>query len=174
MIHKDYLEQELRSDHAGEVGAVAIYQGMRFVAKLRGDQELLAFADSHSVTEIQHLEKISQLIPESQRSKLSPIWQVAGWLTGAVPALFGRTCVYATIDAVETFVTQHYQQQIDVLSEYVEHNNITDVLIKFQQDEQHHQQDAASRYFSINPVLGAYKQAIGAGSGIAVAICRRI
>lgn len=174
MIHKDYLEQELRSDHAGEVGAVAIYQGMRFIAKLKGDQELLAFADSHSATEIQHLEKISQLIPESQRSKLSPAWQVAGWLTGAVPALFGRTCVYATIDAVETFVNQHYQQQIDVLKDQPEHANVVDVISQCQQDEQHHQQDAASRYFSINPVLGAYKQAIGVGSGIAVAICRRI
>lgn len=174
MIDRDYLEQELRSDHAGEVGAVAIYQGMRFMAKLKGDKELLAFADNHSTTEIQHLEQISQLIPQSQRSRLSPVWQVAGWLTGAVPALFGRTCVYATIDAVETFVDQHYQQQIDKLSFYPEHNKITAVLIKCQQDEQHHQQDAASKYFSINPVLDAYKRVIGAGSGIAVAVCRRI
>jgi demethoxyubiquinone hydroxylase (CLK1/Coq7/Cat5 family) len=36
------------------------------------------------------------------------LWRVAGWLTGALPALFGRAAVLRTIDAVETFVEGHY------------------------------------------------------------------
>ena len=35
-----------------------------------------------------------------------------GWLTGALPALFGRKAIFATIEAVETFVDHHYAQQI--------------------------------------------------------------
>ena len=37
-----YLERELRSDHAGETGAVSIYQGIAAVAKWRGDEVMLS------------------------------------------------------------------------------------------------------------------------------------
>lgn len=39
-----YIERELRSDHAGETGAVYIYKGIIAVAKLRKDPELIRFA----------------------------------------------------------------------------------------------------------------------------------
>jgi ubiquinone biosynthesis monooxygenase Coq7 len=49
-----YLQSELRSDHAGETGAVYIYKGIVSVAKRRGDNKLIAFAMSHGVTESNH------------------------------------------------------------------------------------------------------------------------
>ena len=169
-----YINQELRSDHAGEVGAVQIYRGIKAVALLRGDLELMRFADAHGAVEQQHLTMMEKLVPAEQRSRLQTPWQIAGWLTGAVPALFGRNTVYSTIQAVETFVNHHYQQQIDILSERVEHNDITDVLIKFQADEVHHRADPGSRGVNTNPLLSAGCGMIGIGSRAAVAICRRI
>jgi len=169
-----YIEQELRSDHAGEVGAVEIYRGIKAVALWRGDHELMRFADAHGAVEQEHLTMMNQLVPSEQRSRLATPWRIAGWLTGAVPALFGRNTVYATIRAVETFVDQHYQRQIDQLSEYRDHNKILAVLIKCQADEIHHRDDAGSRVNSTNPLLTAWCGMIGAGSKIAVAICRKI
>jgi len=169
-----YINQELRSDHAGEVGAVQIYRGIKAVALWRGDLELMRFADEHGAVEQEHLIMMEKLVPADQRSRLQTPWQIAGWLTGAVPALFGRDTVYATIKAVETFVDQHYQQQIDELSFHPKHNNLTSVLIKCQADEQHHRDDAGSRIGSVNPVLAAWCGMIGVGSKIAVAICRKI
>ena len=174
MKWSEYIEQELRSDHAGEVGAVEIYRGIKAVALWRGDLELMRFADEHGSVECQHLTMMNDLVPTEQRSRLETPWRVAGWLTGAVPALFGRNTVYATIQAVETFVDQHYQQQIDLLSEHVEHNKITDVLIKCQADEIHHRDDAGARVVSSNPILSAWCGMIGVGSRAAVAICRKI
>jgi ubiquinone biosynthesis monooxygenase Coq7 len=46
-----HLERELRSDHAGETGAVSIYQGITTVARWRKDAELMAFAAQHGQTE---------------------------------------------------------------------------------------------------------------------------
>jgi ubiquinone biosynthesis monooxygenase Coq7 len=169
-----YIEQELRSDHAGEVGAVEIYRGIKAVALWRGDHELMRFADEHGAVEQEHLVMMNDLVPGEQRSRLETPWRIAGWLTGAVPALFGRNTVYATIQAVETFVDQHYQQQIDQLSEYANHNDITEVLIKCQADEVHHRDDAGARVVSSNPILSAWCGMIGVGSKIAVAICRKI
>jgi ubiquinone biosynthesis monooxygenase Coq7 len=171
---RKYIEQELRSDHAGEVGAVEIYRGIKAVALWRGDHELMRFADEHGAVEQAHLTMMNQLVPGEQRSRLETPWRVAGWLTGAVPALFGRNTVYATIQAVETFVDQHYQQQIDQLSEYRDHNDITEVLIKCQADEVHHRDDAGARVTGTNPLLTAWCGMIGVGSKIAVAICRKI
>lgn len=169
-----YLEQELRSDHAGEVGAVQIYRGIKAVALWRGDYELMQFADAHGAVEQEHLTMMNQLVSESQQSRLQVPWRIAGWLTGAMPALFGRNAVYATIQAVETFVDQHYQQQIDHLQVYTEHKSVVSVLSQCQADEQHHRDDAGSRISSVNPVLTAWCGMIGLGSKAAVAICRKI
>jgi len=169
-----YIDQELRSDHAGEVGAVEIYQGIKAVASWRRDAELLEFANAHGAVEQQHLRMIECLVPVPQRSRLLIPWRIAGWLTGAVPALFGRNTVYATIQAVETFVDQHYQQQIDQLKSYPIHHDLVKVLQQCQADEVHHKHDAGSRVRSINPVLKLWVKMIDLGSRGAVSICRRI
>ena len=56
----NYLLRELRSDHAGETGAVYIYKGIAAVAKWRNDEELIAFAKAHGATEAEHLALIEQ------------------------------------------------------------------------------------------------------------------
>jgi demethoxyubiquinone hydroxylase (CLK1/Coq7/Cat5 family) len=104
-----HMERELRSDHAGETGAVYIYKGLASVAAWRGDTELLAFAHRHGKTEADHLLRVEHWLAPQRRSRLLSLWRVAGWLTGALPALAGRRAVYATIASVETFVDQHYQ-----------------------------------------------------------------
>ena len=49
------LKGFLRSDHAGEVGAVYIYKGILKIAK---DPELVNFSKRHLATEESHLLKI--------------------------------------------------------------------------------------------------------------------
>ena len=96
------LVGELRSDHAGESGAVWIYHGVLAVTRDAGVRD---FARRHRATEQRHLDLIEQLLPTSQRSRLLVPWRAAGFLTGALPALFGPRAVYATIAAVETSAT---------------------------------------------------------------------
>jgi ubiquinone biosynthesis monooxygenase Coq7 len=95
---------DLRSDHAGETSAVAIYLGILAVSR---DPKIRAFAQEHLATEREHIARMEALLRPGQRSVLLPLWRVAGWLTGFLPALAGPRAVYATIDAVETFVDHH-------------------------------------------------------------------
>ncbi|MCK7495934.1 MAG: demethoxyubiquinone hydroxylase family protein [Comamonadaceae bacterium] len=113
-----HLERELRADHAGETGTVRIYRGIAAVAAWRGDAELLAFARRHGETGDEHLRLVEQWLPPARRSRLLGPWRLAGWLTGALPALAGARAAHATIGAVETFVDRHYQQQIDHLQRH--------------------------------------------------------
>lgn len=162
---------DLRSDHAGETGAVAIYRGILFVAR---DDALRAFAQRHLHTEQQHLEQMQAWLPSSERSRLLPAWRVAGWVTGALPALFGPPAVYATIAAVETFVDQHYAQQIAHLQDTPGPPGLAGTLAACQADECAHRDEAAA----LAPARAAlalrlWCRLVGAGSAGAVALAHR-
>ena len=170
-----YLVRELRSDHAGETGAVYIYKGIAAVAHWRKDLELLAFAKAHGATEADHLTEVSHWLPDSKRSLLLGPWRLAGWLTGALPALFGRRAVYATIAAVETFVDQHYQQQIDHLHEQGGPEGLLPLLIRCQADEQHHRDESAALAGGqLGLLLRSWCWTVGWGSSAAVVLARRV
>ena len=170
-----HLQRELRSDHAGETGAVYIYKGIVAVAAWRGDAELLAFAKAHGETEADHLAQIEPWLPPQQRSRLLGPWRLAGWLTGALPALFGRRAVYGTIAAVETFVDQHYQQQIDHIQALGGPEGLLPLLLKCQADEQHHRDESAALAAGkLNWLLRAWCWTVGFGSAAAVVLARRV
>jgi ubiquinone biosynthesis monooxygenase Coq7 len=165
-----WLAAELRSDHAGETGAVAIYKGILGVAR---DPGLRQFAQRHLQTEESHLAKISALLPIEDHSRLLPLWKVAGYLTGAIPACFGPAAVFITIDAVETFVESHYLAQIQRLTASGEHE-VRALLNACLEDEVEHRDEA--RHFSPADigVLGrCWQWLVGAGSDFAVGLARK-
>ena len=168
------MVRELRSDHAGETGAVYIYKGITAVARWRQDAELLAFAWEHGDTEAEHLKLVEAWLPPSLRSRLLVPWRMAGWLTGALPALFGRRAVYGTIAAVETFVDVHYQQQIDHLRQHGGPEDLLALLLRCQADEQHHRDEAAALAGQHSPwLLRLWCSVVGSGSAAAVVLARR-
>ncbi len=164
---------DLRTDHAGEVGAICIYQGVLQFAR---DPALRAFAERHLATEQKHLRLISGWLPAAQYSRLLPLWRLAGFLTGALPALFGPKAVYATIEAVETFVNYHYEEQILALASQTVLNDLRQTLLDCQADEVAHRDEAtAARGLSESGwVLRAWCAMVGAGSKAAVSLIRHI
>ncbi len=162
---------ELRSDHAGETGAVYIYHG---VLALSRDPGLRAFAQRHRATEAEHLRRVAAVLPWPQRSRLLLPWRVAGFLTGALPALFGPRAVYATIAAVETFVDRHYQQQLDRLHGRPEAAPLRALLAECQADEVHHRDEAQAAAPAPGALLRAWCAVVGSGSAMAVVLARRI
>lgn len=171
----EFLERELRSDHAGETGAVWIYRGIAAVAARRKDAELLAFAARHGETEREHLRLIEAWLPAARRSWLLGPWRLAGWLTGALPALVGRCAVYATIAAVERFVDRHYAQQIRHMQQHGGPAALLALLERCQADERHHRDEAAA-LAGAEPsrALRAWCVVVGAGSAAAVVVARRV
>lgn len=165
-----WLVGELRSDHAGETGAVAIYHGILSVAR---DPELRQFAQRHLQTEASHLAKIAALLPDADHSRLLPLWKAAGYLTGAIPACFGPAAVFMTIDAVETFVETHYLSQIQRLAACGEYE-VRALLNACLADEVEHRDEA--RHLSPDEIgfLGrCWQWLVGAGSHFAVGLARK-
>lgn len=170
-----HMERALRSDHAGETGAVFIYRGVAAIARWRGDTELVAFARRHGETEAEHLRLVEAWLPPARRSRLLGPWRLAGWLTGALPALAGPRAVYATIAAVETFVDRHYQQQIDHLRRHGGPEGLLPLMVRCQADEREHRDEATARAVAPMPwALRAWCAVVGSGSAAAVVLARRV
>jgi demethoxyubiquinone hydroxylase (CLK1/Coq7/Cat5 family) len=168
----DAVLADLRTDHAGEVGAAQIYRGILAVAR---DGDLRAFAAHHLANELLHLRRIRQWLPASARSRLLPLWSIAGWLTGAMPALLGPRAVFVTVAAVEHFVDRHYAVQVERLSAYPELGALRESLAACRRDEIAHRDDALGR---LHEQPGAFARAwsavVGKGSELAVAASRRL
>ncbi len=162
---------ELRSDHAGEAGAVRIYEGiLRFAI----DPEVRRFAQAHLHAERAHLKFFEDWLPPGGRSRLLPMWRLSGWLLGALPALLGPRWVYATIDAVETFVVTHYQAQLDHFpAATLAQRQLLAQLEQFQDDEGAHREDAARRGETPTGLLRIWQRIVGAGSAAAVIAAKR-
>lgn len=163
---------DLRTDQAGEAGAVCIYQGVLAITR---DPALRAFALRHLATERSHLQRIEAWLPRGHHSQLLPLWRAAGWMTGALPALLGPRAVYCTIEAVEQFVEVHYAQQIDHLKTCAELAPLRQTLMDCQGDELAHRiEAAASRGAAPGVLLRVWAWVVGMGSRSAVAVCRHV
>ena len=164
---------DMRTDHAGETGAVCIYLG---VLRFSRDSALRAFARNHLATEQAHLHLIEDWLPIEHRSRLLPVWRLAGFLTGALPALMGPRAVYATIEAVETFVDHHYDVQVRRLETQPSLAALRQTLMTCQLDEIAHRDEAAAARGPSEPgfILRTWCRLVDAGSRGAVALCRHI
>lgn len=171
-LHPQVLA-DLVTDHAGEVGAVCIYQGVLRIAR---DPALRAFAQRHLATEQNHLRQIETWLPPDHYSHLLPVWRLAGFLTGALPALLGPGAVYATIEAVETYVERHYEEQIRALASKPALSELRQTLLNCQADEVAHRDEATVARGPGKPgiALRAWCALVGAGSRGAVALCRYV
>jgi ubiquinone biosynthesis monooxygenase Coq7 len=164
---------DLRTDHAGEVGAVCIYKGVLMFSR---DGALRDFAARHLATEQMHLERVKEWLPPAHYSRLLPVWQWAGFLTGALPALFGPRAVYATVEAVETFVDHHYAEQVQTLQSQPELLLLRQTLQECQADEISHRDEAAEARgaFKMGFILRMWCAMVAGGSRHAVVLCRHI
>ena len=174
-LYPDWLTRELRTDHAGETGAVWIYRGILTVSV---NDSVRTFALRHLETELKHLSKIECLLPLKYRSWLLPVWRIAGFFTGAIPALCGPDMTFHTIEAVETFVYQHYQNQLDSLQPIVEHYPelaiVRSVLRECQFDEITHRDEAAQRVQNApGAIIRLWCLLVSSGSQTAVTLARQ-
>ncbi len=168
-----HVVKDLRTDHAGEMGAVYIYKAILIFSR---DRALRHFAERHLTTEQSHLQRIEDWLAPKHFSKLIDLWKVAGFITGAIPALFGPRAVYATIKSVETFVDLHYEEQVLAFKTEPELSRLLDTLKECQADEVDHRDQASLAIgdSKLGIFLRTWCALVSWGSKNAVNVCRYI
>jgi ubiquinone biosynthesis monooxygenase Coq7 len=147
-----WLDREMSSNVAGETGAVCIYDGaakaLHFRSRWLGanvNASTVQFIEEHRATEAEHLRLFVDLLPLGKYTKMLPLWRVAGFTLGFLPALISERALFVTVEAVETFVEIHYGEQIEPLLEHGRCPELVALLQYCCADEVHHKEDAAVR-----------------------------
>jgi len=162
------LIPDLRSSHAGETGAVYIYKSAKICALFRESRKM---AQSHLITEENHLQIIKKLVEKKHYTKLLPIWILSAIILGFVGSIFGHRFFCLTIYAVENFVKDHYQEQIEKLNND-EFKDLKNLIEKLRSEEIEHMKEGYKNsyrgFFSRLWVKLIYK-----GSKLAVKITKK-
>jgi ubiquinone biosynthesis monooxygenase Coq7 len=132
---KETIEQMIRVNHAGEFGAKRIYEGQLAILK---NKEAVKIVQHMKEQELKHLSYFEgELAKRKIRpTAFAPIWNVAGFALGAVTALMGEKAAYACTVAVEEVIEDHYQGQLDVISN--DESELKASIAQFKQEETEH------------------------------------
>ncbi len=168
---EDAVERMIRVDHAGEFGAVRIYEGQLAV--------LGHSAAGHVIREMaeqerRHLERFERLVRERRvrPTALSPLWHVAGYSLGAASALLGERGAMACTVAVEEVIDEHYRRQAESLGE--DEAPLRKTIEEFRADELAHRDLALAHDARTAPAHDLLTAAVKAGSRIAIWLSTRI
>lgn len=173
--HAD-LESMIRVDHAGEYGAVRIYQGQLAVLKRRrGSAQAVATIEHMEAQEQHHLATFDRLVNERRvrPTALEPIWRIAGFALGAATAAMGEKAAYACTAAVEEVIDDHYASQIAAL-EPGQDDALKETVAEFRADEAQHRDTALAEGAEQAPAYPLLSAAIKAGCRIAIKLSERI
>jgi len=167
------IEAMIRVDHAGEYGAVRIYEGQLAVLGARKSETTDAIRHM-AEQEQRHLKTFDRLVNERRvrPTALEPVWRVAGFALGAATALMGEKAAMACTAAVEEVIDQHYAAQVEKLGE-------RDPVLKatvedFRAEEIAHRDTALEHGAEQAPGYRLLSEAIKAGCRIAIALSQKI
>jgi ubiquinone biosynthesis monooxygenase Coq7 len=164
----------IRVDHAGEYGAVRIYEGQLAILDRRpGSGNTAAAIRKMAQQEQLHLETFDRLVNERRvrPTALEPVWRLAGYALGAATALMGEKAAMACTAAVEEVIDAHYAGQLSHLDHDPE---LKDTVERFRADEIAHREEALERGAEDAPGYRLLSEAIKAGCRLAIKLSERI
>src|SRR6185312_1474043 len=164
-------EAMIRVDHAGEYGAVRIYQGQLSVLKSGAAADTIR---KMAEQEQEHLAAFDKIINERRvrPTALEPVWRVAGFALGAATALMGEKAAFACTAAVEEAIDEHYAQQIADLGD--RDPALKQTVEEFRADEAQHRQTALDHGAEQAPGYRLLSETIKAGCRVAIKLSEKI
>jgi ubiquinone biosynthesis monooxygenase Coq7 len=167
------IEAMIRVDHAGEYGAVRIYEGQLAVLKRRKSASVDTI--QHMADQEQrHLKTFDRLVNERRvrPTALEPVWRVAGFALGAVTAAMGEKAAFACTAAVEEVIDEHYASQVAALKD--KDPALKATVEDFRADEAAHRDEALKQGAEQAPGYKLLSETIKAGCRIAIKLSERI
>ena len=173
--NKNILEEIIRVDHAGERGAIKIYEGQLLALKtVKQDENLKDMVEKMKEHEKEHLEYFEKEIQKRKikPSSLLPLWDIMGVALGFGTALLGKKATMLCTASVEEVIEDHYQNQLQKLEN--DEKDLKEKIKKFKGDEVNHKNIAYDLGATNKGIYSIMDKLIKAGSRIAITISEKI
>jgi len=169
------LEEIIRVDHAGERGAIKIYEGQLLALKtIKQDKSLKDKIEEMKEQEKEHLEYFEK---EIQKRKIKPtyflpLWDLMGVTLGFGTAILGKKAAMLCTASVEEVIEDHYEDQLKKLSN--DEMELKSKIEKFRSDEIKHKNMAYKTGATNKGLYYIMDKVIKTGSRIAITISEKI
>ena len=172
---KKRIEEFIRVDHAGERGAVKIYEGQLLaLSTLVKNENLKKTIEEMKVHEKEHCDFFENEIKKRKirPTKFLPLWDLLGVGLGFGSTLLGKKAAMLCTASVEEVIDKHYQNQIDQLGS--DEKDLKRKIIKFRKDELHHKNIAYDKGATKKGMYSIMDKIIKTGSKVAINISEKI
>ena len=173
--NKKYLEEIIRVDHAGERGAIKIYEGQLLALKtFKQDESLKRQIEEMKEHEKEHYEFFDNELKKRNISptKFLPLWDLLGVTLGFGTAMLGKKATMLCTTSVEEVIVDHYKDQTYKLNE--DESELKEKIIKFKNDELNHKEIAYEGGAVKSGVYGLLDKIIKTSSRLAITISEKI
>ena len=173
--NKIKLEEFIRVDHAGERGAIKIYEGQLLALNtfIKND-DLKKIIEEMKEHEKEHCNYFENEIKKRniKPTKLLPLWDLLGVGLGFGSTVLGKKAAMLCTASVEEVIQEHYANQIEQLGS--DEKKLKDKIIKFREDEIHHKDIAYEEGATKEGLYSILDKIIKTGSKIAINISEKI
>ena len=172
---KKIIEEIIRVDHAGERGAIKIYEGQLLALKtIKQDEILKDKIEEMKEQEKKHLEYFEKEIQKRKikPTSLLPLWDLMGVTLGFGTALLGKKAAMLCTASVEEVIEDHYQNQLQKLGN--DEKDLKAKIEKFKEDEIEHKNMAYETGVTNKGFYSIMDKVIRTGSRIAITISEKI
>jgi len=169
------VEEFIRVDHAGERGAVKIYEGQLLaLSTIVKDENLKKTIEEMKIHETEHCQFFENEIKKRdiKPTKLLPLWDLLGVSLGFGSTLFGKKAAMLCTASVEEVIDKHYLNQINQLGP--EEKELKKKITKFREDELDHKNIAYEEGATKKGLYSIMDKIIKTGSKIAINISEKI
>ncbi len=169
------LEEIIRVDHAGERGAIKIYEVQLLALKtIKQDEKLKNIIEEMKEHEKEHLEYFEQEIQKRKikPTYLLPLWDIVGVSLGFGTALLGKKAAMLCTASVEEVIESHYENQLKKIGD--DEEELKNKIEKFKGDEINHKNIAYDSGASKSGLYSVMDKLIRTGSKIAITISEKI
>ena len=169
------IEEFIRVDHAGERGAIKIYEGQLLALNLFiKDNKLKEMIQEMKDHEKEHLEFFDNEIKKRKikPTKLLPLWDLLGVGLGFGSAMMGKKATMMCTASVEEVIDGHYQNQINQIQS--DEKDLKEKIKKFRQDELDHKDIAYENGANKDGIYYFFDKIIKTGSRIAISLSEKI
>ena len=130
------VEEFIRVDHAGERGAVKIYEGQLLaLSTFIKDERLKKTIEEMKIHEKEHCDFFENEIKKRKikPTKFLPLWDLLGVGLGFGSTILGKKAAMLCTASVEEVIDEHYLNQINQLGS--NEKELKRKIIKFREDE---------------------------------------